>query len=71
MNTLIHHNLTHLRSLLGLTDRRPRLRTTYNQTFGDPTEEIASYQPVLPPQPAWTEEPNPEDFERDYHCFLA
>jgi hypothetical protein len=71
MNTILDRNLTHLRSLLGLNDRHPQSSNTYEQTFGDPTEEIANYKPSLPPEAAWTQETSPEDFERDYQWFLA
>ena len=71
MNSLIHQNLTHLRSLLGLKDLHAQAHINYEQAFGDPADEIASYQPALPSQPAGTQEPDPEDFERDYHWFLA
>jgi len=72
MNTFtIRRKLTQLLHLLDKPALRPQASRAYEQDFGDPTEEIASYQDPLPAETSHAEDADPEGFERDYQWFFA
>jgi hypothetical protein len=80
MNSPTTLNLINLRNLLARMGmeyrpaRQGKISMTAEQYSGDPTEEIASYatskaaQAPIAPRPHYA---GLEDFERDYHWFLA
>ncbi len=77
MNTRLNRNITHIRNLLHLLAirlmpaERSRIRITDEQYSGDPTEEIAGYKSSQTPAASGSQDTGLEDFERDYHWFLA
>jgi hypothetical protein len=80
MNTPTVLNLKNLRNLLARMGmeyrpaRRGKISMTAEQYSGDPTEEIASIaasRAALAPVAPRPQYVGLEDFERDYHWFLA
>ncbi len=77
MNTHANLNITNLWDLLRLSGfnlwpaQQVSISLTDDEYCGDPTEEIASYQPGPTSATSLSPDPGPEEFEHDYTWFLS